>query len=76
MLKVILNCDNSKVKYEIKQFKFIFVRLLSCKNSLTGENITLEEIIFLKNELGVARNKQSKREFSFDLSSTESKAEK
>ena len=52
-MKVVLECDNSKVKYGIKNFKFKFFRLLSCKNSLTGENTTHEHIVFQKKEPGI-----------------------
>ena len=66
-MKVILNCDNTKVKYDIQNFKFKLYRQVISKNPQTGENLITENLILSSKEPGISANSSIKREFIIDI---------
>jgi hypothetical protein len=63
-------CDNTKSKYDIRNFKFKLFRQVVSKDPQTGVNTVTETVVFSKKEPGLGANKSSKREFAFEIPST------
>lgn len=66
-MRVILSCDNTKCKVDVKNFKFKFIRTVVSRDASTGHNSIKETQIFAFKEPGCLAHKTAKREFVFDV---------
>ena len=66
-LRFLLECDNSKCKVAVKNFKFKCFRIITQKDPLSGDIKTSEQKVFAFKEAGIAANKSTRREFVFDI---------